>query len=370
MLTDIAILSPIARNPGPAHGGITPVVTALASALEKAGASIELITFSADDPRRSMPGLPAEVRLHNLGAGRRHTHGQHLIAYLEQRRPRALLAAGHRSNLLAARYAAARSRIVLGVHNALSPGLARLNPLRRWLRLRALRRYYPQADAIVCVSNGVAQDLGQLVPATQPMITTLHNPIAMADRDNSGPLHPWLTEDSGPVILGAGRLTAQKDFATLIRAFAGLAHQPPARLLILGEGSERQALLDLAAQLGVADRVALPGFVPNPRAHMKAAALFVLSSRWEGFGNVLAEAMAVGTPVVATDCPSGPHEILDAGRFGRLVAVGDTQALREAMATTLIAPTDPSWLRERATAFSPETIAEGYLKLLLPEGYR
>ncbi|NBC47990.1 MAG: glycosyltransferase [Gammaproteobacteria bacterium] len=370
MLTEIAILSPIGRNAGRAHGGITPVVTSLAAALDAAGRTVELVTFSAGDPRHALPHLSTEVRLYNLGAGGRRQHKRRLGRYLEQRRPIALLAAGHRANLLAAGYAGGQARIVLSVHNALSPGLSRLNPLRRWLRLHALNRCYPSADAIVCVSNGVADDLGQLAPATRPKIKTLHNPIATADHDSDAPLHPWLTDGSGPVILGAGRLAAQKDFATLIQAFAGLEHNPPARLLILGEGPDRDALLKLATELDVADRVALPGFVPNPRTHMAAAALFVLSSRWEGFGNVLVEAMAMGTPVVATDCPSGPNEILNDGRFGQLVAVGDRRALRDAIAETLVAEIDPRRLRERAAEFSPELVAERYLKLLLPEGHR
>lgn len=370
MLTEIAILSPIGRNAGRAHGGITPVVTSLAASFSAAGRTVELVTFSAGDPRRALPSLPAEIRLHNLGVGSRPQHKRRVGHYLEQRRPVALLAAGHRANLLAADHAGGRVRVVLSVHNALSPGLSRLNPLRRWLRLHALNRDYPRADAIVCVSNGVADDLGRLAAATRPKIQTIHNPVATTDHDREAPLHPWLTDGAGPVILGAGRLTAQKDFATLIEAFAGLEHSPPARLLILGEGPDHDDLLRLATERGVADRIALSGFVSNPRAHMAAARLFVLSSRWEGFGNVLVEAMATGTPVVATDCPSGPSEILDGGRFGQLVAVGDSGALRDAIAGALVAEIDPTRLRERAVEFSPGLVAERYLQVLLPDNHR
>jgi len=367
MRPDIAILSPLGRSGSGSHGGITPVVMALSGALCEAGASVELVTFAPSDPRRSLPNLPADVMLHNLGSATRRRHVQRLKGYLARRSPQALLSAGHRANMLAAGFVGGDTRIVLSVHNALSPGLSRLNRWRRWLRVRELRRAYPQVDAIVCVSNGVAADLGRLVPAVPPKVRVVYNPVALSERDAAAPLHPWLTDRAGPVIVAAGRLTAQKDFATLIRAFAGLQVGPPVRLLILGEGPERDGLLRLSRQLGVADRVALPGFVTNPRAHMAAAALFVLSSAWEGFGNVLVEAMAAGTPVIATDCPSGPREILEDGRFGLLTPVGDAAGLSAAMVEALAAPHDVERLRARAAAFAPAAVAGRYLELLLPD---
>jgi len=161
-------------------------------------------------------------------------------------------------------------------------------------------------------------------------------------------------------------LTRQKAFATLIRAFALLDLRPAPRLVIIGEGAEREPLLKLAAELGVGDRVALPGFVANPRAQMARARLFVLSSDWEGFGNVLVEAMSVGTPVVATDCPSGPREILEDGALGWLVPPGDPPALALAISATLRSPlVSAEVLRRRAADFAPERIAEQYRTLLL-----
>lgn len=368
MLPDIAILSPFARSAGPAHGGITPVVTALAGGLCAAGAGVELVTFARGDPRARLPAPHPRLTVHNLGPGRRWQHARRLQDYLAERRPQALLAAGHRANLLAAGRAGGAGRVVLSVHNTLTPGLHRLGPLRRALRLRALRAWYPRADAIVCVSAGVAADLIRLVPHARERVAICHNPIDGTRTEPAAGLHPWLADGDGTVIIGAGRLTVQKDFATLIAAFARLEQRPPPRLMILGEGPERARLERLAARLGVAERVALPGFVPNPRAHMAAAALFVLSSRWEGFGNVLVEAMAAGTPVVATDCPSGPGEILEGGALGALVPVADAAALAEAMHHALQAPKAAQRLRERAADFAPERVAKRYLELLLPVG--
>jgi glycosyltransferase involved in cell wall biosynthesis len=166
------------------------------------------------------------------------------------------------------------------------------------------------------------------------------------------------------VVLGVGRLTAQKDFPSLIRAFAKVRAQKPCRLVILGEGELRGELEALVASLDLSADVALPGFTDNPFAWMRQSSLFVLSSAWEGFGNVLVEAMACGTPVVSTNCPSGPAEILENGRWGRLVPVGDVDALADAMLATL-AETTHADVATRAQDFGVEQAVAGYLGLLL-----
>ena len=383
MPPDIAILSPIGRGSGSAHGGITPIVLSLTTAFCDAGLAVDLVSFTGDDPRARLPGLDARAGVHDLGRGGRRRHRAALAAYLSRRRPRALLAAGHRANLLAVAAAddpadstaGAPPRIVLGVHNALSPGLTELPWWRRRARLRTLRRAYPRADAVIAVSDGVAADLAARVPLPPGRLHVIHNPIPAVDSvpadAAAASVHPWLAPGQPPVILAAGRLTRQKAFDTLIRAFALLTGRPNARLLILGEGSERPALEALARELGVGDRVALPGFVPSPRAHMARAALFVLSSDWEGFGNVLVEAMSTGTPVASTDCPSGPREILADGALGPLVPPGDPAALAAAMAAVLAAPpVPPARLRARARDFAPERVAARYLCVLLPEDHR
>jgi glycosyltransferase involved in cell wall biosynthesis len=167
-----------------------------------------------------------------------------------------------------------------------------------------------------------------------------------------------------PVIVGAGRLQQQKDFPTLIRAFAQLNRARPCRLLLLGDGRERSVLEALIAQLGIGTDVQLPGFQHNPYPFLARADLFVLSSAWEGSPNVLTEALALGTPVVATDCPSGPREVLDDGRFGRLVPVGDADALLHAMADTLDAPLPARTLGAAVVEYVVDASAQRYLALL------
>ena len=198
-----------------------------------------------------------------------------------------------------------------------------------------MQRTYLHADAIVAVSNGVADDLANVVGLPRECVTTIYNPtvhpqlLALAQARLE---HPWFAAGAPPVVLGVGRLGKSKDFPTLIKAFARLRTERPARLLILGGTDKvskwdesRDQLMALAAELGVVDDVSLPGFVANPFAYMTRAAVFVLSSQYEGFPNVLVEALACGCPVVSTDCPSGPSEILDKGKYGRLVPCRDPE---------------------------------------------
>jgi len=176
--------------------------------------------------------------------------------------------------------------------------------------------------------------------------------------------HPWFQPNQPPVILGVGRHHFQKGFDTLLRAFARVRQQMPARLVILGEGPERPNLERLAAELGVAADVDLPGFDPNPFRYMRWAGVFVLSSRYEGLPNVLIQALACGCPVVSTDCPSGPSEILDGGRYGALVPVDDVEAMAQAIVRALlgqVAPAPAEWLEQ----FRVEAVAEQYLRVML-----
>ena len=204
-------------------------------------------------------------------------------------------------------------------------------------------------------------------------VRTIYNPVVTEDLavQAQAPLaHPWFDVDASeriPVVLAAGRLTGQKDYPTLLRAFKEVRNQRPARLMILGEGQQRSALEALVKDLGIQEDVSLPGFVDNPFAYMARADLFVLSSAWEGLPGVLIQAMACGCPVVSTDCPSGPREILEGGTYGPLVEVGDARGLAEAMLSTLESSVPPPQLKARASDFSVEAISDEYLAALLPE---
>ncbi len=292
-----------------------------------------------------------------------------LVHYLKRERPDTFLSAMAMPNLMAtwaARLAGVPMRVVISQHSHLSTEVQDMG----WAPLvPTLRRAYSQADARIAVSHGVADDLSRHLHIPRPEVVTLPpafrtNFLGQAD---TAAAHPWLHPEAPPVILGAGRLTQQKDFPTLLRAFARVRQQRRVRLIILGKGPLRADLETLARTLGVAADMALPGFVDNPFAYMARAAVFALSSAWEGLPGVLVEALAVGCPVVSTDCPSGPAEILAGGTYGQLVPVGDSPALAAALNATLDAPPPRDLLQGRAQAFSIDRVMDRYLEVLFPE---
>jgi glycosyltransferase involved in cell wall biosynthesis len=297
-----------------------------------------------------------------------------LVAYLRAVGPHAVLAAEPRYNAMAVwarRLSGLRSRVVISERN--QPSLSEVLWRERQLQ-GLLRAAYLKADAIVAVSDGVADDLARHATIERARITTVYNPVVGPDllAKAREPLdHPWFGDDRPPVILSVGRLHPQKDFATLLRAFAAVRARRPARLVILGAASQldpghAEQLKTLAQTLGVADDVDMPGFVDNPFAFMARAAVFVLSSRYEGLPGVLIQALACGCPVVSTDCPSGPAEILDHGRFGPLVPVGDDAGLARAIGAVLDDPPPSARLQARAELFNVQQATDRYLELLFP----
>ncbi len=386
--------------PSLAAGGVARSMLRIADAFREAGHSVDLVLCKAEGA--SLPEVPeglnvvtlkregsfaARMRLLALdprGAGVlarpalfawRPAPVQPYVAdlarYLKHERPDALLSAKTPTNLLAlwAREAArVPTRVLVSERTQLSESIAR-DRKWRWRHIAPLvGRVYAGADAIVCVSDGVADDLARTAGLPRARIRTVYNPIvtpALAALAAELPAHPRLTQPDGPpVVVGAGRLTPQKNFPLLLRAFARLRADRPARLLILGEGRERPRLEALVQELGLGMDVALAGYTRNPYAAFARAALFVLSSDLEGLPAVLIEALACGCPVVSTDCPSGPAEILERGRYGELVPTGDEAALAAAMARALDQPPAAEMLRRRGADFSLERSARQYLDLV------
>jgi glycosyltransferase involved in cell wall biosynthesis len=262
--------------------------------------------------------------------------------------------------LWARRLARTDTRVVVSEHVPPSVNVG-THPLKRGLPA-LIRRFYPAADAVVAVATALADDLARVGRLPRARVEVIHNPVvteALLERSRRRPDHPWFANDV-PVVLGIGRLVAQKDFATLIDAFAAVRRARPARLLILGEGPDRAALEAKVAALGLTDDVAMPGFVPDPPAYLAHADVFALSSVYEGLPVVLIEALACGCPVVSTDCPTGTDEVLEGGRHGRLVPVGDAPALADAILATLQAPPDRAALARRGADFSLEAIVPRY----------
>jgi glycosyltransferase involved in cell wall biosynthesis len=297
-----------------------------------------------------------------------------IVDYLRRVRPDAVLAAEPRFNLIAVwgrSLSGSRSRLLVSEHIQVSRHAAFDDTWGDQRLHGLLKRAYLKADGIVAVSDGVAADLAAYAGIPRERITTVYNPVVEPDlrRKAREPLdHPWFARGEPPVILAAGRLHPQKNFPTLIRAFAQLRAKRPARLVILGAANPKmlayaEELKALSGTLGVAEDVAMPGFVDNPLAFMARSSVFVLSSLYEGLGIVLIESLACGTPVVSTDCPSGPREILDHGRFGPLVPIGDHAELAMAIEAVLDDPPPAERLRARAELFSVDRAVDNYLKL-------
>ncbi|MCS7240863.1 MAG: glycosyltransferase [Candidatus Bipolaricaulota bacterium] len=350
-------------------GGVERVMLHLARGFVQRGIGVDMVLQRAEGPL--VPQVPPQVRVIDLGAKRMRWALPGLVRYLRAEHPPALLAALDHANvvaILAKAIARVPTRVVVSVHFNTSQVVRHARSFRdrsvRWWT----RSFYSRADTVVAVSRGVAEDLVTQSRLPREKVRVIYNPVVTPElfrQAEEDPVHPWFTPGSLPVILGVGRLSKQKDFATLIRAFARARRARPARLVILGEGEERPNLERLVQELGLKESVSLPGFVENPFPFMKRAAVFVLSSRWEGLPTVLIEALALGTPAVATDCPSGPAEILEGGKWGRLVPVGDEQALAQAILETLEEPFAPPGAPERMRErFGLESVVDQYLEVL------
>lgn len=313
--------------------------------------------------------VPSGVRLVSLDASRVMFSLPAYLRYLRVARPSVVLSSVENTNIISCvgkMFSSHRHRLIVRLDNSLTePGRLPLQ-MHRWLVTAAIACTFHAADEFVAVSDGLKTQLGHLPGLGRKPIHRIYNPIIDEEFDAQARLAPTLPpsiQPGQPFVLAAGRLHKQKGYRHLLPAFARVVSQRPAHLVILGEGDDREELQSLAASLGIAARVHFLGYTPNPLAYMRHAAVFVLSSIAEGFGNVIVEALACGTPVISTDCPHGPREILAGGRYGTLVPVGDVDALACAIATSLDGPKPAmsNELREHLRLFSIGTIGRQYI---------
>jgi glycosyltransferase involved in cell wall biosynthesis len=358
----IAFFLPTVRG-----GGAQRNIVTLVQGITERGIRVDLVLASATGV--FLDQLPPTVRLVDLRSNRLLRSLVPLARYLRRERPRVFVSAMSHANLIAlwaAKLARRNTPVVVTVRNTMSQSTRGGGRLSEVLEPRLLRAFYPWAASVVAVSRDAADDLARTCGLPRESVRVIYNPVinpAVLAVARQKPDHPWFAAAQPPVILGVGRLTAQKDFPTLIRAFAELRKQQPARLIILGEGEDRAGLEALADKLRVRPDVDLPGFRKDAMAYMAHSSLFVLSSAWEGLPTVLIEALAAGTSVVSTDCPSGPREILQDGRLGTLVPVGDHMTLAEAMLDTLRRPPGPI-SAETLAPFTRDVAVDNYLRLI------
>ena len=347
-------------------GGAEHAMLNLAHGLSERGLSVDLVLAQAKGPY--LANVRKSLRLVDLKASRVLLSLPELVRYLRRERPEALLSALDYANitaLWARRLAGLPIKAVVNEQNTISRSANNSARRRQKIVPYLAKRFYPWSDGIVAVSEGVAGDLSQVLGVPREEIRVIFNPVVTPElhQKAQGPLnHPWFKVGQPPVVLAIGRLTVQKDFPTLIQAFARVRQRQSARLVILGEGPDRPILETLVNELDIDEEVALPGFVENPYAYLGRASLYVLSSRWEGLPTVLIEALCCGVPIISTDCPSGPREILADGHYGSLVPVENVAALAEAIESGLAGdtprPTVESW-----RPYTQKTVVDQYINL-------
>lgn len=349
-------------------GGAERVMVNLASGFAAQGINVEFVLVYKKGSYLNQ--ISDRFKIIDLGVTRLISSVLALANYLKKEQPSILISALEDTNIIAicaAKIAKTKTKVCVTVHNNLSQESLNAPNLKRKYVPYLIRWIYPFCDRVVAVSQGVGKDLIKFGIKPQ-QLTVIYNPIfnqELVEKSQENLNFAWQKQTDLPYILGVGRLEAQKDFATLIEAFALVKAQIPIRLIILGEGSQQEELIALAKSLNLTEEdFLLPGFVNNPFSYMKQASLLVMSSTWEGFGNVLVEAMGLGTPVVSTDCPSGPAEILDNGKYGKLVPVKDPQAMAEAILSTLKKPLAADVLQARAKVFSLENSLTAYRQIL------
>jgi len=350
------------------HSGVDRAAAHLLPALARRGYRVDLLKVRGHGPH--IAAVTDGISVVDLGS--RHTYAclPGVARYLREKRPVALLSDKDKVNriaLLGRWLSGVPTRLVFSIGTTVSVNLASRGPLERRLQRLSMGKLYSFAHQVVVSSEGVAEDMSDYTGLARSRIRVVPRPVVPASlfsERQPQPDHPWFGQADSPLILGAGALCARKDFETLLRAFARVRTRQPCRLMILGRGGYRERLLSLAAELGVAKDFSLPGFFPEPYPYIAHADLFALTSRWEGLGFVLVEALALGTPVVATDCPSGPHEILEGGLYGTLVPVGDDATLAEAISAVLTDPLPRERLRQAARRYEIEASADAYLRAM------
>ena len=350
------------------EGGVERMLGRIAAGLLDTGCRVDLVLARSDGMH--LAALPKGVRVVRLGVRHTATAIRPLARYLRRERPDAILAAkdrGLRAAVIARALSGTRPRLVGRIGTTVSAALADGPRWRYRIWSLGAHLFYPRADAVVAVSAGVQADVMAMSGLPAARVPVIHNPVIAPDlfrMAEAVPAHPWYARHEVPIVVGVGRLTRQKGFDVLLEAFAAVRRTRPLRLVLLGEGHQRERLVQRARELGIDADLALPGFVNNPWAWIARADLFVLSSRWEGSPNALTEALALGTPVVATDCPSGPREILANGAVAPLVPVEDAAALAAAITRVLDAPQARDALRAAATSYTVEQSAAAYRRLL------
>lgn len=350
-------------------GGAERVLLALAGEIGSRGYRCDLLAARAGGAWEH--NVPDHVRYLPLGAAKPLLATARLARYLRQERPSAILSTVFPANvacLLAHRLARTNVRCVVREANRTLDDIQSSSPWTALGNRIALRWLYPKADAIVALTDGLAQHLAGLVPLSRQNVAVISNPC-IPSRATATTTLPTVSPDDPPLVLACGRLEPQKDFVTLLEAFAIVRRHKSARMLILGTGSQLPSLIAHARSLGIGPDVEFAGYADDPRAWMKRSKVFVSSSRWEGFPNVLMEALDCGCPVVATRSSDAVTDIMADGTYGDVVPVGDPAAMARSIAEILAGRRFPD-ARDHLQRYDLRRIADRYLEVLIGSALR
>jgi len=350
-----------------AQGGVERMRIVLAEEFMKNNIDVDFVLCRAEGPL--LASVPPGVRIINLNVRRSMNSLPGLIGYLKREAPDVMVASlPHQniSSIIAKRLSGARTRVFVTFHNAMSEeGNAKNGSFIRLIP-HVYKVLLPLADGVIAVSQGVARDLQERTGISKGMVEVLYNPAFpsnLVERAGEPVMDP-VFDESSPLLISVGRLHPQKGYDTLLAAFARARNLINCRLAICGEGAELGRLQQLAVELGVETYVNFLGFQENPLKYINRSSRFVMSSRYEGFGNVLVEALACGKPVISTNCNYGPSEIIDDPKYGILVPVDDIDSLSDAIVQSIKTEYDAEVLKKRAMEFSSELVAMKYLDVL------
>lgn len=352
-------------------GGAERAIIGLADEVSRVGHEVDLVVGYADTDYRSE--VTQRVNLVDFGSRSPLVVFPKLVGYLRACPPQVIMSALDLANIMmimATTLVGYEGRRVISQRSMLDTSLRDLNRVRRWLTWLLMGACFPRADAVISNSHSAAFELEEKLSIPNHKIFAIQNAINV-DRISQlaqVPLNePFTLAEHEPLVVTVGSLTKGKDMVTLIKAFSVVHASRPSRLILIGKGPERPSLEALIKSLDLEGVVYLAGFDANPYKWIRAASVFVSSSTKEGFPNVIAEALAMDCPIVATDCPGDTAELLGHGKWGRLVPVGDPAIMAEAILSTLDDPNPPRG-SSRAADFSPAKNLAAYLEALLSEG--
>jgi glycosyltransferase involved in cell wall biosynthesis len=345
-------------------GGAERAILHLTEGLLESGWDVDIVCRKLGDDYKDL--IPKGARTVDLHFAHTFVSLPSVVQYLSKTKPEIVVVSGYLATnvvLLANRLLGGNLNVIIWLQNNVTQYWSSLKPGTKQVVTYLSPRLYPEAKRFIAVSQGVADDIVNQMAIDKKSVRVIFNPIItnrIFERKTEMPDHRWYKEDI-PVFVAAGRLEGQKDFPNLIHALATVQKKHKARLIILGKGSLKEELVALRDKLGLTEDIDFPGFASNSYAYFAHSAAFVLSSRFEGLPSVLLEALACGVPIVSTDCPSGPFEILNGGEYGRLVPVGDSQALADSMCAVLegkvAAPPTESWKPYHLDILTPQFLA-------------